>query len=554
MPLTEEQKKIFAPKSQEKLTLEQAIISKKAQIELDKRQTTFSRFFQGAKERLGERVGDIKETFEEGAEGEITPVETGLRTVGAVAGGIGDIIGQAVEPVLKPTIEKLAKTDLGAKAFSTLNQSLEKYETWKNQSKENERFGEILESIVNITDIMGSAVVGKAVVKTSIKTTGKIAKKTISTAKPVTEKISAGAGRVSGEIIGATTGAGEESFVELFNNPNVIKYAREAGKKGQPALIKESLQGAEKGFRSIEKGMKNQYVKDLEKIKNVNTEFDVILDGTRENIKNLSEEFDIKFIPGKEGKKLNTVDLSNSVITQGKETVEKALNDVLSWTDTTPIGLDKLKRRLGSYVSELKSPDKATAKKVVNDLRIQVRKGLEENVEGYAEMTTKYHKTSDLLEEIESSLSVSGDITRQETTARKLIQTLRRDQDLRKDFIQKLEIASGEDISAKLAGSMLGNVLPVGLGRQLATPGVLFAVFNPAYITSLLPIAPLFSPRVMAEIVNLLGKVNRTMITKNKFSKTLEPDLKRLLNTIIETSGAIAGVSTVQGFENVLEE
>jgi len=122
-------------------------------------------FVDRTKEALGERLEDIKSTFGETARGDITPVETAVRTVGDFAGGIGDIIGEATSPALQPVLEKVAETEIGKKAFEAINQGAEKYNEWKKETPENTRIAESIEGLTNIASLFPVAKGGQVVTK-----------------------------------------------------------------------------------------------------------------------------------------------------------------------------------------------------------------------------------------------------------------------------------------------------------------------------------------------------------------------------------------------------
>lgn len=137
-------------------------------------------FFDRAKTAIKDRAGDIKETFQKTASGEITPVETGFRFVGDVIGGAGDIFGAAIEPAVRPILEsKLARP-----AVEKLAQGMEAYEKWKSESDANERIGEMIESIVNIGDLFGATAATKKTSQVALKGGKRIFDKT----KSVTER------------------------------------------------------------------------------------------------------------------------------------------------------------------------------------------------------------------------------------------------------------------------------------------------------------------------------------------------------------------------------
>ncbi len=132
-------------------------------------------FLGRAFDNLKERGQDIKETFSKTAKGEITPLETGVRTVGDVAGSVGDVIGAAISP----QVEKLAQKEWAKPAFEALGKGMDKYEEWKNGDELNKRTAEVLESVVNIADLAGATslakTTGKSVIKAGKKTVNEIA-------------------------------------------------------------------------------------------------------------------------------------------------------------------------------------------------------------------------------------------------------------------------------------------------------------------------------------------------------------------------------------------
>ena len=145
-------------------------------------------FFSRAKTAIGDRFGEIKKTFGETARGEITPAETGVRVVGDVAGGFGDVLGAAISP----QIEKIAQKEWAKPAFEALAGGMEKYEGWKNSSELNRRTAEVLEGVVNIADLAG-ATKGVSATTKLVKNTAETAARTTfksidDVAKYVTEK------------------------------------------------------------------------------------------------------------------------------------------------------------------------------------------------------------------------------------------------------------------------------------------------------------------------------------------------------------------------------
>ena len=128
-------------------------------------------FLQRAGTALKERIGEVKRTFGEAARGEITPAETGVRVVGDIAASVGDVFGAAVAP----TVQKLAQTDFARPAFEKLAEGVDAYEDWKGSSNANRRIAEVVESVINISDLAGAGAAGKSVARKLVDVGGGVA-------------------------------------------------------------------------------------------------------------------------------------------------------------------------------------------------------------------------------------------------------------------------------------------------------------------------------------------------------------------------------------------
>lgn len=127
-------------------------------------------FLSRASSALKERFGEVKKTFGEAMRGDISPVETGVRVFGDVAGGGMDVFGA----VISPAIEKLAEKEWAKPAFEKLAQGMDKYEEWKNSSEINRRTAEVIEGVANIADLAGITAGAKATAKGTVKVAGKV--------------------------------------------------------------------------------------------------------------------------------------------------------------------------------------------------------------------------------------------------------------------------------------------------------------------------------------------------------------------------------------------
>lgn len=127
---------------------------------------------------LSKRVSNVKEIFSDAKEdngvasGFFRPLESGIRAVGQVAGGVGDVIGQAgvsgfraLPDSIENPIRQVGRDVMQTGAGETIGQAAQKYENW---AQKNPRAAKDLEGIVNIASLLpvgkGAQVAGKGAV------------------------------------------------------------------------------------------------------------------------------------------------------------------------------------------------------------------------------------------------------------------------------------------------------------------------------------------------------------------------------------------------------
>lgn len=128
-------------------------------------------FLQRTAEALKKRGSSIVETVKDTATGKISLPEAGLQVGGAIAGGIGDVTGEAVmstaqalpesikEPIKQGAIYIL-QTPAGQKGLEAIGQGMEKYAEWKVN---NPMLAKDLESVVNIASLFPMGKGGKVI-------------------------------------------------------------------------------------------------------------------------------------------------------------------------------------------------------------------------------------------------------------------------------------------------------------------------------------------------------------------------------------------------------
>jgi len=323
-----------------------------------------------------------------------------------------------------------------------------------------------------------------------------------------------------------------------------MKFARSASKEGgASSLQRQALEDAQEGLSRIVEKRGAKYRADLERVtketpivRNVIGEhpMEKVINGARDKARKLMDDYGLNVVVDDAGKPID-LGFDQSTITQNKEIVKKALKDVLYWEDNSPAGLDTLKKRLSQFKNDIPPSETGGAKNFIQQLHDNVSNGLKENVPGYREMTKSYAEASDLIDEVKSTLSLK-DTAREETAIKKLMSSMRDNNELRKDFVDLLSAESGQDITAKMAGSQLASLAPKGLAKTLFGPGLAAggtaSALSPSSIPMLVTYIAASSPRLMGELTNILGQVAKPTIKANQFSA---PIRNKLLNLLQQT-------------------
>jgi hypothetical protein len=254
-----------------------------------------------------------------------------------------------------------------------------------------------------------------------------------------------------------------------------------------------------------------------------------VVNGLKNKFQQHLDNYDIKI--GEDGK----LNFENSAIDKSNA-LQKAHDTINSWTDHTPAGLDRLKKKLGQFADQVPSTEqRGGVANIISDLKNDLRGQLNENVPGYAEMTSNYHQASDLKDEIQKALSLK-DSASKDTAIRKLMSTVRDNQDFRKEFVDVLSGASGTDIRGKLAGAALTPWFTGGLTGKLTAGGAGAAsLIHPSSIPLIASYLVASSPRLVTELTSLMSKVTKPMIQAGKFTPEIQNGIRLILQKSLQS-------------------
>jgi len=319
-------------------------------------------------------------------------------------------------------------------------------------------------------------------------------------------------GKAGKTILGRISGTGTGTVEEALKAGAKVKGVKPlASQTDFDRALRGEISGEEivsnatNSLQAIKNIRSDRYVAKLEKIK-INPEK---LVGVRTRVMHKLEKvmgpdkFDIKATITPAGKL--SFDMSKSTLVEGQPVIKKALDDLAAWDDFTAKGLDVMKKRMSSYVGQVKrgTPQEAFLSSIERDLAT----GLKKEVPGYAKMTKEYAEATKLIKDIESGLmmrkqGMTGRIIADQTL-RRLLSSMKDNFALRRDLVEALA-STGEDVGGQIAGYAMSSPIPVGLagaGPSIIGGGVL-TMMKPSFI----PVVLASSPRLQGEFLRLFGK------------------------------------------------
>jgi hypothetical protein len=296
------------------------------------------------------------------------------------------------------------------------------------------------------------------------------------------------------EALGATTGVGSAPLKAALegDHPDLIPAMRGA------ITESDTLQNFKDALGDLKDQRSADYQAALKKLpSNLNVDVTPI----QQTLSDQLGKFNIKETP-------DGLDFSRSTIRDksAQADVQSIYDDVNGWGsqqgDNTPAGVDILKRS----IDDTYSPSK-TNRALVQAVKDSARQTLNDQVPGYQAMTQKYAQASNFLDQLND---LSLDSANPGTATRKLTTALRQNNDYRAALVDQLSQYSGKDLTGQLAGLNLSHAAPQGImkaisgGSALAmVAGIASHVIQPGTVVSM----ALSSPRVMGELLNIVGKL-----------------------------------------------
>jgi hypothetical protein len=220
----------------------------------------------------------------------------------------------------------------------------------------------------------------------------------------------------------------------------------------------------------------------------------------------------------------------------------ETLELVDKWTDNSYEGLHILKQKLAKKASFNKLLGASSGEEAIRDIWKSVRERLSKRPDGadtgYDKVAKQFEEGWNLLEDTASALSVKGN---PETVARKMINMFKDPGalDVRRQFIDELEDATGKPLKAMVAGLESRSWVPQGTGAWsalLAGGGVTTAALT---APSALLILPFTSPKLMGGLGRSLGWSKKAINNAQDYVQ----NMGRISKTLgYSTQGASVGI------------
>lgn len=346
-------------------------------------------------------------------------------------------------------------------------------------------------------------------------TVGEALAKTGQVVDPINMLIKAGGaaapkvGELAAQILGKTTGAGPEAIRKAFAGGEDFTDAMR-GNTSATKIVNEARSAVE----DLKQQRRDNYTQQLNQIAGSSEVLD--LNPVLREWDNQRRKFNIRR------------DASGDLVFDHKTKLDRSawgnfeeIDDLMKqWsadrTARSPLDFDTLKQRLDDYFTP-----NGNMQVALTSTRKAVKQQILDKVPEYANLTKSYQEASDLLDEINHTLSTNA---QPDTLLRKLISTNREGFEMRRDLLNQFDNKAGSSLGSMAAGYQMQQALPKGLVAPLIGGGASagFAYGHNPWASSLAGLlAASSSPRIVGEAANFAGKTSN--IAGKVFSTIMTP-------------------------------
>lgn len=323
------------------------------------------------------------------------------------------------------------------------------------------------------------------------------------------------------------SGVPVEAIDQAFQNPQGVQDAIKTFVKNDDAKM-QIVQNAKEGLQKIANQRSVAYDASLKAIQSSNTG-NLSKQVVRDAIQTTLGSADITIAN-------KTLDFTQSALPKAQQKqVSEVVQRINSWKDTTPVGMNKLKKIVDSYYKG--SAESKSFDRIITSIKSTIQSTAETAMPAIGEMNKKYAAESEAIKLITKELSLGKDVS-PTTALNKLTSIFNRNGQFKEALVKQLGETEGQKLLDEIVGSMFTDWLPRGLAGRiitgvggtavgaLSTAGVAGAGMLPATLVG----GAMASPRVIGRVTTTLGKaaqgIQKLPIEElKKLSKTALLDL-----------------------------
>lgn len=237
----------------------------------------------------------------------------------------------------------------------------------------------------------------------------------------------------------------------------------------------------------------------------------------QEIVNHFAEE--LKQFKGKitnEGLKFNSSKLTEA----DRNSLSKFYNDLRTWTNFTPQGIEDLRQNVVGHMDQFKIAGNTRANVVLGNLKKFITGGLEERAPGYKNILGQYGKETQLAKDVLSELNLKGN-SKPSTQLNSIMRLFKKDPQVIKNLSEIMGKEESEKFLNEISGALLSDWLPSGLAKQIVGGEIGFQTLlgilghlNPATITGgVIGIAGA-SPKLVGKTAVGIGKLSQKGVGK----------------------------------------
>lgn len=326
----------------------------------------------------------------------------------------------------------------------------------------------------------------------------------VANAAKVAAPIARGAGEVGARALGLSTGAGPEAIRQAAESGYEGGQAGEAFRanmRGQ-APMRDAVDDAQNAVLQMRRERGRAYREGMNEVGRIDEPIDF-------------GKIDAAVWDSQQVKRYKGQNLSPTT-----DAVRQQMTDAIgNWRDLdpaefhTPEGIDALKQKLGDMRDA--TPPNTPERVAANQIFGAVRQSIIDQAPQYAGVMAGYEHASDLIKEMEKTLSINPKASI-DTTLRKLQSVLR--DNVTTAYGRRAELANyltqhgAPHLLEKLAGQALSSYEPRGMNRMLAAGAIEAPLYLAAGVPAAIKAAPglaTMSPRLMGEAVHGAARAAR---------------------------------------------